>query len=43
MNHDLFGELQYDKDDQSWTGTATLRPFVTFGESAYADEAQKRQ
>src|SRR5579862_1382143 len=43
MHHNLFGDLQYVKDDQSWVGTATLRSFATFGESAYADEAERRQ
>jgi hypothetical protein len=44
MNHELFGEIRYDRDDERWTGSATLRRFATFGdETRFDDEAEQER
>src|SRR5690242_5127183 len=39
MNHALFGQLDYSKDDEHWTGKAHLPQFARFGDGV--DEAEE--
>lgn len=45
MKHELFGDIQYDKRVQEWTGSVDLRLFAMFGLHRNADETgqQARQ
>jgi hypothetical protein len=43
MNHELFGELRYQRDDQQWTGAVRLGLFAKFGEPRDDDEAEQRR
>jgi hypothetical protein len=43
MDHKLFGNLRYERGDQLWTGSATLRQFATFGETSCEDEPVERR
>jgi uncharacterized protein DUF6985 len=38
MNHELFGDINYDNQDQQWTGQVNLRLFAMFGLDRYADD-----
>jgi hypothetical protein len=42
MHHELFGDLGYNQSDQTWTGSAMLRSFATFGEQ-YSDETERNE
>ena len=35
MDHELFGDLRYNPDDQLWTGSVLLRQFAAFGQARY--------
>jgi hypothetical protein len=43
MRHELFGELEYDRDDDSWTGVVRLPQFAAFGDTQWEDDDERRR
>jgi Domain of unknown function (DUF6985) len=43
MHHELFGDIEYRRADEFWTGKVCLRRFAAFGGKPYDDEAMRRR
>jgi Domain of unknown function (DUF6985) len=43
MDHELFGNLRYNKTDQLWSGSTTLRQFANFGATRCNDDEERRR